>query len=180
MATDSSISNLPPTAAILATQEVGLNNSGVTEKGTFAQIKTFVNAVSKSVFFAADYSANLFDYRVRAIGGAGTFRFSFHIPSDFQSLNSLQLIGAPTAGAAGAGKDIDLTSSYGAIGENAANHSESDLGTLYNTGTTDVWFGIDLSVVFSTLSASDFCGVMADHNSIGGSINYVGIVLNYD
>lgn len=120
------------------------------------------------------------DHRVDSLGATGVGRYNFAVPEDFGSLTSLELIGIPMAGAAGASKDIDLFSDYGAVNENFANHSESDTTTLYDfTGDTDLFIPIDLSVVFSSLTAGDFCGVQVDHNSIGGAIDYKLIKMVY-
>lgn len=124
--------------------------------------------------------SNRGDHRVVSIGATGANRFNFAVPDDFGTLTSLELVGIPMAGAAGASKDIDLFSDYGAIGENFAAHSESDTTTLYDfTGDTDLFISIDLSVVFSSLAAGDFCGCQVDHNSIGGGIDYKLIKMVY-
>lgn len=130
-------------------------------------------------WYPAETSANDGEYRVRPIAGSGAFRFDFAVPLDFAVLVSLEIVGWPAAGAAGVGKDIDLLSNYGALGQNKAAHAEQDVGTVFDTGTVDVIFGIDLSPVFSSLAAGDFAGVQVDHNAIGGSINYLGIRLRY-
>lgn len=87
----------------------------------------------------------------------------------------------PTAGAAGAGRDIDLFSEYALLGENMATNAESDTTTVYDlTGTADeITAVLDLSVVFSSLAAGHFCGVQVDHNGIGGGIDYIGIRFIY-
>lgn len=127
----------------------------------------------------AETSSNDAEFRVRNIAGTGTFRFNFPVPLDFAALTSVELVGWPSAGAGGTGKDIDLASSYGAIGQDRATHTETDTTTTYNTGTQDVIFALDLSPVFSAIAAGDFCGVQVDHNSVGGSIMYIGIRLRY-
>lgn len=120
------------------------------------------------------------DHRVDSLGATGVGRYNFSVPDDFGTLTSLELIGIPMAGAAGGSKDIDLFSDYGTVGENFANHSESDTTTVYDfTGDTDLFISIDLSVVFSSLVAGDFCGVQVDHNSIGGAIDYKLIKMVY-
>jgi hypothetical protein len=106
--------------------------------------------------------------------------FTFQVPGDFAQLTSVQLVGIPSAAAAGPGRDIDLTSDYAQPGEAFNNHSESDLATIYDlTGTANTIFGIDATTVFSNLSAGDHCGLQVKHNSIGGAIEYIGIAINY-
>lgn len=130
--------------------------------------------------YQLEYDANLGDHRVQQVGSNSAQNFEFAIPPDFLSLISLKLSGYPTAGAAGAAKDIDLFSDYNGVGELFNTHSESDTTTTYDfTGQTDRLVQIDLSGVFTSLSAQDRCGIQVDHNVIGGSINYVDIELEY-
>ena len=129
--------------------------------------------------FELDFANNYNNYRVRTIAATGSQRFTFCIPDDFNSLVSLEAVGAPTGGAGGVGKDIDRYSDYGAVGESTTQHSEADTTSTYDTGTDDNWEAIDLSSVFSSLNAGDICGVLVDHKSIGGAINYARIILKY-
>jgi hypothetical protein len=135
---------------------------------------------TKEIFYIADTVANDGSYRVRNIGSAGAFRFDFKVPHDFSSLVSLVLVGWPESGAAGPGKDIDLTSEYGAVGEARNQHSESDTTSTYDLGSTDVIFELDISGVFSVLAANDYAGVLVDHNGVGGVVHYLGIRLRYN
>jgi hypothetical protein len=130
-------------------------------------------------WFPAEVTSTLGDYQVRSVSNNANWRFTFQVPHDFGSLVSVDLIGAPQAGA-GTGKNIDLTSDYGAVGESTANHSESDAASTYDTGTNGKWFALSLSSVFSSLAAGDFCGVNVTHNSVGGTIDYLGIRLRYN
>ncbi|NIL98656.1 MAG: hypothetical protein GTO62_16420, partial [Planctomycetales bacterium] len=88
-------------------------------------------------FFEVDHDSNYKDYRVQTVAGTGSQRFTFCVPPDFSSLVSLEIIYAPSAGAAGAGKDIDLYSDYGGPNESTTQHSESDTTSTYNLGTAD-------------------------------------------
>ena len=140
------------------------------------------SSVTKEIFISGtDYSDNNGDYRVISLSQNGSQRFTFHIPNDFASLTSIKLIGIPSAGAAGAAKDIDLSSEYGAIGEASNNFTESDIATTYDlTGTSgEITEVLDLNVVLSSLAAGQFIGVFVDHNGIGGAIDYLGVKLIY-
>lgn len=130
--------------------------------------------------FQVDHDSNLGTHRVQNIGTAANFNLEFTTPPDFLSLISLDVIGVPnSAGAAGTGKDIDLNSNYGTLGEVYNQHSESDTTSTYDTGTVDQFFALDLSSVFTNLSANDQCGVNINHNIIGGTISYFEIRLHY-
>lgn len=180
-------------AAQIAALNTGLLKPGATVYNTTAdQLEVVDNAgnivpidtdtpPTRDVFFSPQRNGSTGEYRRRRIGGAGAFEFTFRVPHDFTSIISLVAIGIPTAGAAGAGKDIDLISNYASVGENLAFHSESDLGTVYDfSGTADeITNVLDLSIVFNSLSANDLCGVNIDHNGIGGAIDYLGIRLRY-
>lgn len=132
---------------------------------------------TKQVFLnATDYVANSGDYRVRSVGATGTFRFTFSIPFDYTTLISVELIGFP--GANGTTQSFTLNSDYGAIGEQYNVNSESN--SITKTFTNGELMALDLSSVFSALSANDFCGVQVTHNSIGTSIDYIGILLKYN
>lgn len=131
-------------------------------------------------FFIADTTSNFSNFRVRTVIESGNFNFNFVAPSDFGTLTSVLLILSPTSGASGSGKDIDLSSEYGALNEPANQHSEADTGTTYDfTGLADNWISIDLSGVLSSLSAGDFCGINVNNNSVGGSTRVLGIELQY-
>lgn len=132
-------------------------------------------------YVATDYNANSGDSRVRAIAGTGGHRFSFPIPSDFNSLVSVYLVGEITSGAAGSGKDIDLSSEYGGMDQASNFYSETDTTTVYDfTGKSGQRTrAIDLSVVLNNIAADQGVGVFVDHNGIGGSINYLWVELKY-
>lgn len=132
------------------------------------------------LYFLPDHDANQGSHRVQTISATANSNFEFRMPSDFLSIISLTVELTPSAGAAGSGKDIDLTSDYGTQGEAFNNHSETDTGTVYDfTGLTDTFSEIDLSPVFTGLAANDICGVNIDHNGIGGAMDYYGIALTY-
>lgn len=139
-----------------------------------------VSLKRKEYLFLVDYDTNYLTYRVKSVGGSGTQRFTFAVPDDFVSLNYVKLIGSISAGAAGSDKNIDLSSNYGKSGENDNQHAETNTTILYDfTGLSGKIADVDVSSVFSSLSAGDICGLQIDHNAIGGTINYFSIELDY-
>lgn len=153
-----------------------------TDDGSTTNVAKIATAASIELTFPISMvtGSNRGDHRVAGVGATGAQRFNFTVPADFGSLVSLDLIGIPSSGAAGSGKDIDLFSDYGAIGENFANHSESDTTTVYDfTGDTDLFITIDLSGIFTSLAVGDLCGCQIDHNAIGGGIDYKCIKMVY-
>lgn len=139
------------------------------------------NIVTKEVFFQADYSSNEGNFRTKVVGGGGSFNFNFVVPHDFSSIDNLVIVGIIQSGAIGTNRDIDLFSNYGTIGEVFNNHLESDTTTTYDFSTYSAGeiIEIDISGVFTNLSAGDYCGINIDHNGIGGQIEYLGIRLKY-
>ncbi len=134
----------------------------------------------RAVFFSIEPDANLGDHRVQNITGSGSHRFEFQIPADFLALEKLILILSPTAGAAGSGKDIDISSDYATFGEAFNFHSESDTTSVYDfTGETDQIVEFDITGIFTSIGPRDICGIFVDHKTIGGSIRYFGIELEY-
>lgn len=138
-----------------------------------------VSSADKTVYFPIDWNVNFNDYRARSLGGNAMWRISFFAPDDLGSLVSLALMGIPSAGAAGAGKDIDLFSDYGGLGEDNQNHNESDTTSTYNLGVVGEHIDLDVSAVFSVLAAGDRCGLLFDHNGIGGSMTWLGLKMVY-
>jgi hypothetical protein len=135
---------------------------------------------NKTVFFmATDYANTTGDFRSRRIGATGAHEFTFPIPPDFSSLVSCDAIGI-YLGSGGSGKQIDLYSDYGALGEDYNQHDESDIGTLFDfTGKSNKIVDVDISSVLSSIAAGDYVGVHIDHKGIGDSIDYIYIKLVY-
>ncbi len=134
---------------------------------------------TKSVIFPPQYTGAFGDMRMKPMTTSDIFQFSFVIPVDLIEVVSFDLVGNPDAGAAGAGKGINLTSDYAADGEHYQNHSESDLGTLYNLGVFGQWIRVDLTSVLSDLAAGDRGGVTVSNHAIGGTLRCLGILLIY-
>lgn len=154
--------------------------TSITDKRPKIAMKGSAVADAASVFIPVDWSGNFGDLRTRSAATNGSIRLTFRVPGDFGSLDNFYVVGVPGSGVPGAGKDIDLFSDYGAIGEAFNQHDESDTTITFDlTGTLDEYTRLDVSSVFSSLSAEDFGGVLVDHNAIGGSIDYLGIEIHY-
>lgn len=134
-----------------------------------------------SVFFAGDYDGNYSNYRVRNVGGNSNFRFNFCAPHDFGELVELKLVGIVDPAAAGADKNIDLSSEYAHADEAYNTHSESSTTNLYDlTGKGDKLHEFDIANIFTGLEPGHYCAVYANHNNIGGYIRYIGIRMIYN
>lgn len=152
----------------------------VSDSGEATGLKWQTPADKEIFFTGSDYANNLGDFRTRSVGATGSQRFTFIVPYDFIALTSLVLVGIVSSGAAGSARDIDLTSDYGAIGEAYNNNSESDTTSTYDlTGYDNEFYELDISSVFSSIAAGDYCGLFVDHKGIGGAIDYIGIKLKY-
>lgn len=130
------------------------------------------------IFFSPQESIAQQTYRVRALGGAAAFEFSGAIPADFVSLVSIGLVCDPAGTIVD--QDIDLASSYGALTESTINTQETEAGLLFSL-TAGIWQLLPLDSVFDTtgLKAGDFLGVEVDQNSIGTTVDYLFLRVEY-
>lgn len=141
---------------------------------------TFMADLTRYVYYPAETNVSgIGSYRVDVLQANSDTNFNFVIPDDFVSLNSLSLIGWAQTGAGGNNKNVDLTSTYGRIGENVLIHSETNTVGLYTFGPDYTKFALNLASVFTQITAGDICGVNVKHNSVGGNVSYVVIKLSY-
>jgi len=103
-------------------------------------------------------------------------QISFMLPTDFDHLHSLDLIGFPNA--TKTGKNIRLYSDYGGIGQTNYATREESLGESFDF-VNNVFFEIDLTSVFSNIVAGDLCNIYIVHNTIDATILYTGIKMIY-
>jgi hypothetical protein len=157
------------------------NDSGVSGANVALALDNLEAAIpiSFTKCFLPDTNSNDGNHRIRTIGASANFNLEFAVPNDFNALVSIEVIISPTGGGGGSGKDLDLSSSYGNIGETTNFHSETDTTSTYDFGTAGEFKAIDVSSVFSLLSANDICGLNWDNNSVGGTINIYAIKLIY-
>jgi hypothetical protein len=125
---------------------------------------------------AANASTARGDHNTISVGANADIYLEFSVPDDFVSLVSVYAVMIP--GATNAAANIDLASDYAGIGEVYNFHSESNIASTYPL-TINVMTALDLSSVFSTLSAGDLCGVHITHNTIGATAYYLGVKLSY-
>lgn len=128
-------------------------------------------------FFRMETASNYGTYRTRALGTGGVFNFDLFVPNDFASLVSIEAIGIPNANFTN--KNIQFSSSYGAVGESYIVHAETNNVLLFS-GVQNVFLAVDLSTVFTAIAAGDLCGVTITHVALGTTIDYLGIRLRYN
>jgi len=121
-------------------------------------------------------NGNQDSYAVDSVTSNGAAHFAFRVPSDFVSLVTLEVV-LFTNGNVVTG-DIDLNSSYAAVGEDRVTNMESDTTATYNF-TADEISVIDISGVFTSIAANDLCGLEVDQNGLGTTAHYLGIRLRY-
>lgn len=112
----------------------------------------------------------------RSVSSGGDHCFTWFVPHDYSSTTSIELLCIPNGTNATA--DIDLNSDYGAAGEAHNTHSESNTSITFNLVQDDI-IAMDVSSVYSSLTASDYCGLDVDHNTIGFTNMYIGIRFRY-
>jgi len=138
-------------------------------------IESELPATMEIFFNTAQGDGTKGDHQVKSIGTTGSLNIEFHIPQDYTATTSIVMVAIPES--TGSGKDIDLTSDYGAAGETFNIHSESNVAITY-TFTTDQIDEFDISSVFSSIAAGDYCGLLWDHNGVG-TVKIIGIRLRY-
>jgi hypothetical protein len=140
-----------------------------------------VSVSNKSHFFEAETNSAFQTFRVRSVSGTGQWNFIFRVPKDFNSVSKVSLeYVVDSAGAPGTGKDIDITANYGAAGEPYNQHSASDTTSTYTIPAQNRFGSLDITILFSNLAANDNVGIETDHNTIGGSIAYLGVLIEYN
>ncbi len=131
----------------------------------------------KSIFFPsggnADQSGN---HSGEASNTNGNAFVEFRIPDDFTAEISIRAVEIPANTTAAA--DIDLFSDYGGVGEDAQVHSETDTSLTFVFTANEI-AAIDVSSVFSSLSAGDLCGLQISNNGVTGGTLLLGILLEY-
>jgi len=136
---------------------------------------------SRSIFISAETNGIYNNYRTRNLGAAGNFSFNFSIPSDFYSLVACYVQGFVSAGAAGANKNIDISVEYNSGNGQLYNQfTASDTATLYNlTGLTNRLYNLPITSLLTSLVADSVGGINVKHTALGGSIDYIGLLLIY-
>lgn len=134
----------------------------------------------RSIFFRAPADSSAAEFPTMGVTASGSGRMSFWATVEFVQLVSAVLVGVPSAGAAGAARDIDLYTSYGSPGERCDQHEEEDTSTTYDlTGESGNLVELDIAPLLSSLQPGDLVGLRVAHNAVGGTIDYLGVVLRY-
>jgi len=127
-------------------------------------------------FFPPEYNSDKGDYATHYIASGGASFFSFRVPADFKTLLKLVMVAIPNNTQNNG--PFALSSQYGAVGEQSDAHSETDPGGTVSTIANET-FELDISSVFSALSAGDACGLDLNQNGITGGVHYLGVLLQY-
>lgn len=136
---------------------------------------------SRSVFISAETNGLFNNYRTRSVGASGNFNFDFFVPSDFSSLIACYVQGFVSAGAATTNRNIDIDVQYNSGSGQLYNQlTASDTTTVYNlTGLTNRLFNLPVTSLLTNLVAGSVGGIKVTHTTIGGSIDYIGVLLIY-
>ena len=164
------------TPDLTATAHQDLNDYMATVGLVFVEDNPTVALGLCAVFFEPEFNNDKGDYATHLIAAGGQSFFSFRIPADYKSLTKLVMVGIPNNTQADG--PFDLDSQYGKVGEQFDTHSETDLTGTVST-TADQTFELDISSVFSSLEAGDYCGLHLNQNGITGGVHYLGILLQY-
>src|SRR4030042_5284180 len=146
------------------------------------QISNLIPPIYKSIFIPAQTDSALGNRRVQAVAGTGAYNFNFMFPLDFVEFGpsgGIFVVGFPQTGVPGTDRDIDLNIEY----DNGPNTSRTyyttgDASTLYDlTGTLNVQWLLPFHTLISDPGAGKTGGINVDHNAIGGTISYIGVLL---
>jgi hypothetical protein len=132
------------------------------------------------IFYPVDSPDTDGTYRVISVGTDGSIEFSFYVPNFVRDVKALTVVGISSAAAAGAAKDIDLASEYGAVGEARDANSASSAAATYTLPADKVIFELNALPVFADLESGDYAGLSVQHNTIGGAVSYLGVRLKYE
>jgi len=135
----------------------------------------------KSHGFPIETNAALGARRTRTVSGTGSFNFNFLIPEECERILSAYLICYPSPGAAGSARDIDLTVEYNNnLGESITQYTASNLTSTYDlTAYANNRYELHFESLLSSAKGGTEGGVKVDQNSIGGNMDYTGIVVEF-
>jgi hypothetical protein len=142
-----------------------------------------LNALSNvkcALYEIPERSDSINEIPTQSITTNGDIRIGFHVPDDYVSLVGAKAYFVVSAGAAQTARDIDLFSSYGAVGELPNNHTESDTTSTYDLSAfSGEIFALDLSAVLTSLGGDDSGGIRIKNNTIGGALDYIMMEFEY-
>jgi len=138
------------------------------------------NLVNKSYPCIVDYDGRYQSYPVDIIAGTGADQLSIYVPIDARSITSIKARFFVSSGAAGSGKDIDITTYYCEVGEPYNQYSQNDTTSTYDfTGYDDKLFELDITNLFTDIVAGMSGTINWDNNNIGGNLYMRKIIVNY-
>ena len=126
--------------------------------------------------FGSNSASAVGDHNTVSLGANASINLEARIPPDFNTLISIAAVMIP--GASNTTANIDLSSTYAAVGEVFNNHAETNTTITYNLVADEITL-LEASSVATSLAANDFIGIEFDQNAIGSASNYLGIVLTY-
>lgn len=135
---------------------------------------------ARSILIPVEPNNNLSGHRNRSISGTGAFIFEFTAPFEMVgNPTEVSFISSPATGAAGPGKDIDLTLTYGNQTELITANVVSNTTNTYDLGAVNTFTKLNVTFLFTGVTAGDTCGLEVDHNGIGGANFYYNILFKY-
>lgn len=135
----------------------------------------------KNKWFPVEYTGNIGNYRVRSLASGGAARLLSGIaPANLTSVTAMYLYMIPSSGAALSNRDLNIFVDYAGIGEPYNINTASDVTSTFNlSGLANIVHRINISYLFTNLSANDVFGIQMSHGPIGGSIDYLGLLMEY-
>lgn len=149
------------------------------DASTGAALWSWVNSIAEANMIINPGSNNSITNAPYATAAAitnGSAYYSFHIPADFTSLISVEVFCIPAS--TSATLDIDILVNYAAAGELFNANSATDTTSTYDF-TASTIFQFNITSLLSGVSADDMVGVEFDQNSIGQTVQYLPMHINY-
>ena len=164
--------------ASVANERPGMGQNDSESRSGIAVRTTWIPIQSSSSLSQSTFGRQI----VVSVASNGSGNLTFFIPPEAVSVVYAYVIGIPSSGASGAGKNLDFWTDYGTINESPTTHQESDTTSVYDyTGRTGLFTIVkDLKPILTNASGGDLVGMEVKHNSIGGAIEYCGISLAYE
>ena len=117
----------------------------------------------------------------RTVGPTESAVLGFRIPPNFTVVLVAEVVAIVGVGADADAIDIDATLVAGAIGEACDVHTAADTTTVYDwTGKAGALVRLDVTELCGDLAPGDYVGITLAHNTLPGSVHYLGIRVCFD
>lgn len=150
------------------------------EPSGWRQISSVINSTETS-FINLPYNITVDNYKAFQIGQNSSDSITGITNLEFTNISDILLVYFTEVGADGAGKSIDLTSSYARAGTDKNTFNEADTINITLAPTNQI-NQYSVSSVFSQILAQGGewkIGLNIKHNNVGGNVDYLFLKILY-